>query len=304
MRRRHSAIVLAAALLLGAQACGNTPRQFNPLPAALGDLRGVALGFEGLLPLGEGEGRYAVWVSLDNRDIVGLGPFNVNSDGRPINTDGELIERFTADRNLFSAVSVLITIEPGGIPGASPGQARILQGPFVDGVAQLNVPAPLLVDQAAGSYRVFTPTDGPGTNEGSGLWAVSVDDGPLLELPPLNNVYAWEHYIVFPSGQTVSMARFNSPTAPDFLNPFSGSEPAPQFPGEDFLLNAPAGLVFPADLGGARLLLTLEPVLDDTADPSQLVVLEAVLPAVVQGGEIIELTNRTADFPSGTAVVF
>jgi hypothetical protein len=63
-------------------------------------------------------------------------------------------------------------------------------------------------------------------------------------------------------------------------------------------------LTFPADLGGARLLLTLEPVLDDTADPSQLVVLEAILPAGLQGGEIIELTNRAADFPTGTAVIF
>jgi len=100
------------------------------------------------------------------------------------------------------------------------------------------------------------------------------------------------------------MGRFNNPEARDFANLYSGPEPAPAFPGEDFVANAPAGLTFPADLGGARLLLTLEPVLDDTADPSQLVVLEAILPAGLQGGEIIELTNRAADFPTGTAVIF
>jgi hypothetical protein len=300
---RRTRFALALLLVFATQACGNTPRQFNPLPAALGDLRGLALGFEGLLPLRDEEGRYAVWVSLDNRDIVGLGPFNVDDAGRPINPNGEVIERFTADRNLFSAVSVLITIEPGGLPGATPGQAAILQGPFIDGVAQLSVPAPILVDQIRGSYRVFTPTDGPDTNEGSGVWAVSVDDEPLLALPPLNNVYAWEHYMII-NGQTLTMGRFLTPTAADFANPFSGPEPAPEFPGEDFLVNAPAGLDFPADLGGARLLLTLEPRLNDTADPSQLVVLEAILPAGLQGGEIIEMTNRTADFPTGTAVIY
>lgn len=300
MRR---SFVVSALLLLMMQGCGNTPGEFNPLPAAFGDLRGLALGFEGLLPLGEGEGRYVLWVNLENRDIVGLGPFNVNSAGRPINPDGEVINRFAAAENLFSAVSVLITIAPGGTPGPTPGQAVILQGPFLDGVAELRVPAPLLIEGSAGSYRVFTPTNGPDTAEGSGAWSMDFDGEALLQLPPLNNIYAWEHYMII-DGQTLSMGRFNSAASPDFNNPFSGPLPAPPFPGEDFLFNAPAGIVFPADLAGARLLLTLEPIFDDTADPSQLVVLEAVLPGGLQGGEIIELTNRTADFPTGTAAIF
>jgi hypothetical protein len=300
MRRRFVFIVLLLSMMQG---CGETPRQFNPLPTALGDLRGVALGFEKLLPLGPGEGRYAAWLNLENRDIIALGPFNVNSEGRPVNPNGELIQRFTADRNLFSSVSVLITIAPSGVPGPSPGQAPILQGPFFDGVAELSVPAPLFIDESAGSYRVFTPTNGPDTAEGSGVWSVDFDGEPLLQLPPLNNIYAWEHYMII-DGQTLSMGRFNSPILPDFVNPFSGPLPAPLFPGEDFLFNAPPGIVFPADLTGAHLLLTLEPIFDDTIDPSQLVVLEAILPAGLQGGEIIELTNRTSDFPTGTAAIY
>jgi len=300
MRRSFVSSVL---LLLMMQGCGETPRQFNPLPAAFGDLRGLAIGFEGLLPLSVDEGRYALWINLENRDVIGLGPFNVNSDGRPINPNGELIQRFTADRNLFSAVSVLITIALGGVPGESPGQAAILQGPFLNGVAELSVPAPLFIGEAAGSYRVFTPTNGPDTDEGSGVWSVDFDGEPLLQLPPLNNIYSWEHYMVI-DGQTLSMGRFRSPDLPDFINLFSGPLPAPPFPGEDFLVNAPSGIVFPADLAGAHLLLTLEPVFDDTIDPSQLVVLEAFLPGGLEGGEIIGLTNRTADFPTGTAAIF
>ena len=132
---------------------------------------------------------------------------------------------------------------------------------------------------------------------------MDTDGEPLLQLPALNNIFSWEHYMVI-DGQTLSMGRFRSPDLADFINPFSGSLPAPPFPGEDFLFNAPSGIVFPADLAGAHLLLTLEPTFDDTAEPSQLVVLEAFLPGGLQGGEIIELINRTADFPTGTAAIF
>jgi hypothetical protein len=299
--KRGVLFALGLAVLL--QACGQTPTAFRPLPSALGDIRGVAMGFEGLLPLQEGEGIYAAWINLERGEIVGLGGFLVDENGRPIDDNGDVIERFVADQNLFKSVSILITIEPFATVGGSPGSAVILQGPVIEGVARLTVPAPQGVRGAQGSYRVFTPTDGPDTNEGSGVWAVSVAGGPLLQLPALNNLYAYEHYMVI-DGVTLTMGRFLSPNAADFVNLYSGSEPAPVFPGEDFLVSAPAGVTFPANLAGARLIVTLEPILDDTADPSQLVILEATLPASVVGGETIALTNRTADFPTGTAVIF
>jgi hypothetical protein len=299
--KRGVLFALGLALLL--QACGQTPTAFRPLPSALGDIRGVAMGFEGLLPLQEGEGRYAAWVNLERGEIVALGGFRIDENGRPIDQNGDLIERFVSDQNLFKSVSMLITIEPFATVGDSPGSAVILQGPVIEGVVQLTVPAPQGVRAAQGSYRVFTPTDGPGTNEGSGVWAVSVAGDPLLQLPSLNNLYAYEHYMVI-DGVTLTMGRFLSPAAADFINLFSGSEPAPAFPGEDFLVDAPAGVKFPANLAGARLIVTLEPILDDTADPSQLVIFEATLPASVVGGETIALTNRAADFPTGTAVIF
>lgn len=293
------ALVLSMAIM----GCGETPRQFRPLPAAIGDVRGIAMGFENLQRLEQGEGIYAGWVRLDNGDVIGLGTFNVDTDGRPVNRDGEFIDRFSSPESLFNSVSIVITVEPSGNAGPQPGSAAILQGPFLDGVAQMSVPAPLLIDQSGGSYRVFTPTDGPDTNENSGVWAVDEDGEASLQLPPLNNVYSYEHYMII-DGQTVTMGRFVSPDAPDFINRFSGPLEPPPFPGEDFLQNAPPGLVFPTDLSGTRLLVTLEPTLDDTIDPSQLVILEAVLPAGLQGGETIQLTNRTGDFPTGTAAIF
>ena len=177
MKRSFPIILL---LLLALPACGQTPSEFRPLPAALGDLRGVALGFEGLLPL-EGDSRYSAFLSLDNGDIVRLGGFNVNGSGRPIDGQGDVIDRFAASENLFSSVSLVVAVEPLGVVGATPGPAVILQGPFLDGIASLSVPAPLFIGDSSGSYRVFTPTDGPGTNEGSGAWAVGVGgEGTLV----------------------------------------------------------------------------------------------------------------------------
>ncbi len=299
MRRSFPIILL---LLMVLPACGQTPSEFRPLPAALGDLRGVALGFEGLRPL-DGGALYSAFLSLDNGDIVRLGGFNVNDAGRPIDPQGDVIDRFSASENLFSSVSLVVAVEPLGVVGETPGPAVIMQGPFIDGIASLSVPAPLFIADSVGSYRVFTPTDGPGTNEGSGAWAISVGGEGTLTLPPLNNLYLYEHFMVI-DGMPITMGRFVTADVADFANPWSGPLEAPAFPGEDFLENDPAGFTFPANLSGAQLLVTLEPILNDTELPFQLVILQGTLPVGVTGGEVIELTNVSANFPTGTAIIY
>ena len=301
MRHRIAINLLLAAATI---ACGQTPTEFRPLPASLGDVRGVAMGFEQLRPRGEDQGTYAAWINLDRGNVVPLGKFSVNEAGQPLDENGEVIERFEADQRVFGAVSVLITIEvnPDAI-GNVPAGTAILQGPFFEGIAELVVPVPFGIESAAGRYRVFTPTDGPDTNEGSGVWAIDTEGEPLLDLPPTNNIYAYEHFMII-NGTPVIMGRFRAIDAPDTICAHCGEEVAPEVPGEDFLVNAPEGLVFPADLTGARLIVTLEGIVSDFADPSQLVVMDVILPAGLEGGEIIELTNRTALFPAGRAVIF
>ena len=107
------------------------------------------------------------------------------------------------------------------------------------------------------------------------------------------------------NGIPLTMGRFKTTDTRDLRNPWSGplTDTAPAVPGEDFVANAPAGFTFPADLSGSRLLVTLEALYGDRVEPSQLIVLEGTLPAVV-GGEIIQLTNQTANFPTGTAVIY
>ena len=282
--------------------CGETPSEFRPLPAALGDLRGVAMGFERLQPLDQGI--YSAWLRLEKGDRVGIGTFNVNSNGQPVDGQGSVIDRFTASETLFSAISILIAIEPTGAIQDAPSEAVILQGPFIDGIATMAVPFPPGIGEATGSYRVFTPTDGPNTNEGSGVWAANANGEPTLALADINNLYMFEHFMVI-NGIPLTMGRFKTTDTRDLRNPWSGplTDTAPAVPGEDFVANAPAGFTFPADLSGSRLLVTLEALYGDRVEPSQLIVLEGTLPAVV-GGEIIQLTNQTANFPTGTAVIY
>ena len=81
--RRRPILLFALAAMLVVQGCGDTPRQFNPLPSALGDIRGIAIGFERLQPLGTGS-VYALW---DGRQLLrygsdGSGPENTTVPSR------------------------------------------------------------------------------------------------------------------------------------------------------------------------------------------------------------------------------
>jgi len=50
-------------------------------------------------------------------------------------------------------------------------------------------------------------------------------------------------------------------TGTDLASPFTGPNPGPPFPGEDFLTGLPAGIVSPVNLadGGSMVVITVEP---------------------------------------------
>lgn len=302
--RFRSRILTIVGLLAGALATAcNTPTEVSPLARSLGQVRGMVLEVEGLLPLGIEDAAYALWAFEDDGTPRSLGEFNIGPGGNPVDAEGNPIERFTTDSNIINALSVLITVRlPGGSTN-QPSDWRVLSGPIVEGVASLRVPGPGEIQGASGSFRVFTPTDGPGTNEGSGIWAVDVDGDPTLDLPATTRAFTYELFLVV-GGDPLTLGRFNDPESADTSNRFSGEEEAPDVPGEDFLQDPPAGLVFPLDLGGTRLIITLEPIIGDLAAPTQFVVLEATLPPGLVGGETISMVNRAAEFPTGTAVLF
>ena len=300
--RRACSVALLAAVLL--PACGESPVIPSPLPRALGDVRGVIATFENLQTLPQEVGIYGLWIT--STDAAGfLGTFNINESGQTVDRDGNLIPRFTTPEvNLAKALSVIVSVELFNSNPETPSGNVIMQGPFSEGVARMTVPIPNQIVSAAGTYTVQTPTDGPDTNEASGIWAIDAEGNPTLDLPEATAGYVYEHFI-FIEGREIIMGRFNVPDEPDTVNAYIDDLfPPPEVPGDDFLRNEPSGLDFPTNLGGSRLIVTLEPRILDSIHPSQLVVLEAFLPLGLVGGETIMMINRTANFPTGTVIQF
>ena len=77
---------------------------------------------------------------------------------------------------------MFVTIEPSGDSDDIPSETRLMGGLFVDGQAALRAADVEGIEDelilAVGSYIVDTPTDGPSTNETSGIWFVNLTGGP------------------------------------------------------------------------------------------------------------------------------
>ena len=298
---RAAAFAIAVSALVS---CGGSPTEFSPLARSLGVVRGMLVQFDGLLSLPAGGSTYEAWTLLRNNQTASIGRFQIDGAGNVIGADGSVTNSFSSSGvNLQEAVAVLVTIEPAGDTDEVPSLNQVLQGPIIDGVVTLTVPASPLLGSATASYRIFTPTDGAGTNETSGAWALAADGSPGLVLPVTTATFDYEGFIEI-DGTPVSMGRFRVTNQADSGNPFSGAEEAPAVPGEDLLENAPSSVTFPPDLSGARLIVSLEARGSDPVQPSQLVILDAVLPMGLVGGETVELTNRASEFPSGRAVLY
>ena len=89
----------------------------------------------------------------------------------------------------------------------------------------------------------------------------------------------------------------------DLAAPFSGAEPGPPFPGEDFLSNAPAGMVFPTDLAGGTAVISIEPDPDDSTVPFTLKPLVGAIAADAVDHVTYAVGNNAAGFPTGSATI-
>lgn len=299
--------LIVATLVLALPACGNTPTEITPLARAAGEVQGVVLRVRNLRPLDPTtQGIYHAWSLLQNSRTELLSPFFVNDAGDIVDEAGAPLEVLTTDDfSVRDTLRLLVTIElPGSVPD-QPGGMQVLTGTFIDGVAVLGVPISASIGEASGSLRVFTPTDGPGTNETSGFWFQDDDGAPSIELPDATGALLFETFVEV-GGQTLPVGRFESPDEADDANQFSSDlVTAPLRPGEDLLGNAPEGLVFPTDLSGARVTVSLEGRFNDFVTRSQLIVLEAIIPAGVRGGQSVPFINRAPEnFPGGQAVLY
>jgi len=263
------------------------------------------ISFEGLEPLGD-DAVYEGWLIVDGA-AVSTGRFNVDADGGLTDDAGVSIDSvFDIDSEYENAAAVVISIEPFDDPDPAPAATKILGGELVDGVAELSIAfaAALGTDFAdvSGSYILATPSNGDDNDERSGVWFLNVPDPSVsLDLPELPEGWAYEGWAVI-DGVPVSTGTFLDPAGPDDFDGFSGDEGAPPFPGEDFLVNAPDGLTFPTDLTGATIVISVEPVPDNSPAPFTLKPLAGEVPGDVDDHVNIDLGTGPAA-PTGTATI-
>ena len=235
-------------------------------------------------------------------------------DGAPVSTG-----RFTSvtfpqafsvnAQQLANASAFVLSIEPVVDPDPAPAPTKVLRGEFNGSSATVNTDLIGDLVNVSGTFFLRTPTDemmgaGNNGNDEYGVWFGTPGMPPTanLNLPDVSQNPGWtyEGWVIGDSGP-ISTGRFdNFGDRDDFTN-FSGTQfnQGPPVPGEDFFLNAPAGETFPLDVRGRTVVISLEPVPDDSPAPF------AIKPLVgVAGTATAPATHdfgpNVASLPTGT----
>ena len=101
----------------------------------------------------------------------------------------------------------------------------------------------------------------------------------------------------------VSTGKFTDPLDADNKNSFSLFQPAPAFPGEDFLQNDPGDLIFPLDLVGSKVMISLEPFPDDDPQLFGIILLTGQIPLDAVEHVTYFLDNDVSRLPTGVATI-
>lgn len=260
----------------------------------------LSLNITGLEDLGD-DYIYEGWIIVDGSPVT-TGVFSVDANGNLSETE------FRVDAaDLDAATAFVLTIEPSPDPDPAPSSVHILAGDLNNGRGDLTVDHAAAIGNdfttATGGYILATPTDGGSeTNENSGVWWLNpaAGPGPGLSLPTLPEGWIYEGWAVI-DGAPISTGRFSSNQGADDFGGFSGSAGGPPFPGEDFLNNAPSGTSFPVDLAGKTVVISVEPVPDNSPAPF---LLKPLVGPVAEGAvdhTFYEMNNNAiATNPSGS----
>ncbi len=257
----------------------------------------LTVSISGLEDLGTGYA-YEGWIIVSGAP-VSTGTFTVDGSGTLSQTT------FSMDAiSLTAATMFVLSIEPAPDSDPSPAATKILSGAFSGTGATLST-ATVGADftSSTGKYIVATPTGtGASEEEFSGIWFLDNSSGAPavgLDLPTLEAGWKYEGWVVI-NGTPVTTGAFTSLDAADDSAPFSGANSGPPFPGEDFLTNAPSGLVFPTDIRGMTAVISVEPDPDNSDSPFTLKPLAGGIPAALSGSPESLNNNVSASFPSGT----
>ena len=251
------------------------------------------LTFDGLEPLGAGF-VYEGWLIVDGAAITS-GRFSLD--------EGASASSSTVDSATLAAASTFVlTIEPEPDPDPGPADTHVLAGDFDGDRAELTVGhGGAFGDDftsAAGVFILETPTSAAvAADFRQGIWWLDPALGPGsgLALPVLPAGWAYEGWVVGADGP-VSTGRFTDPAAADddAGGPDAGPDPAPPFPGQDF--------VDPAlDLLGVAAVISIEPEPDDSPAPFTFKPLVDPDVADVGPGVTQPMENRAGELATGTA---
>ncbi len=247
----------------------------------------LTLNLQGLEELGS-DYVYEGWIIV-NGAPVSTGTFTSVSSSQvfAVNTD-----------QLNSATSFVLSIEPAVDPDPAPADTKVLVGDFTGNSAMLNSSIVGDFSNASGAFFLRSPTDEMGTNNGNdeyGVWfgTPGAPPTPNFVLPTLPAGWTYEGWVVGDSGP-ITTGTFNVFNTADNFDGFSEtSQPGPPVPGEDFFINAPAGETFPLDVRGRTVVISVEPVPDDSPAPF------AMKPLVGMAGQ--ETAPATHDFGANLA---
>ena len=261
----------------------------------------LTLNLSGLEDLGD-DYAYEGWIMVDGSPKT-TGVFTVNANGVASQTTFEV-----GEEDLEKATAFILTVEPSPVSDPAPSAVHILAGDFSADNAALTVShsAAIGTDFTAstGKYILATPTDGMDNNEESGVWFLDNSNDPAvagLNLPTLPEGWADEGWAVI-DGTPVTTGTFTSVSGSDSASTFSGSQGGPPYPGEDFVQNAPAGLTFPTNLQGATIVISVEPVPDNSSAPFVLKPLVGMTASDAPLHSVLGMANNAAATnPTGTA---
>lgn len=208
---------------------------------------------------------YEGWVIVDGSPIT-TGTFSIDANG------GLSSSSFDVDAsNLSNATMFVVSIEPAVDPDPAPAATKVLAGAISNGTATLSTGLIGDFSNASGSFFLRTPTDetdGNNSNDENGVWFGVPGAPPTADfvLPTLPEGWAYEGWVVGETGP-LTTGTFISFSTEDASAPYSGTNPGPPVPGEDFFNNAPAGETFPLDVRGRTVVISVEPVPDNSAAP-------------------------------------
>ncbi|KGL63546.1 anti-sigma factor [Polaribacter sp. Hel1_85] len=199
--------------------------------------------------------------------------------------------------DLESASTFVLSIEPAVDSDPAPAATKILAGDFSGNSASVTSTG-IVGDfsDSWGKYILATPTDADDSNEASGVWFLDNSDAPTvvagLSLPILTDGWKYEGWVVL-NGTPVSTGTFSAVDLADdnaATSPYKGSiGNGPGFPGEDYLTGSAAGVNFPTDLKGATIVISVEPIPDNSTAPFTLKPLAHVVPANAENHTVIDM---------------